>query len=50
MLQKAKIESLKVYANINNAGMYQPDWTFWDSEYGNTPPPRYYSLGLNLSF
>jgi TonB-linked SusC/RagA family outer membrane protein len=49
MLQKAKIEGLKFYANVNNAAIYQPDWTFWDSEYGNTPPPRYISFGLNLT-
>jgi hypothetical protein len=49
LLQKAKIEGLKVYANVNNAAIYQPDWTFWDSEYGNNPPPRYISFGLNLT-
>lgn len=50
ILNKAKIGGLKIYANVNNAAMYQPNWTFWDAEYGNTPPPRYYSLGLNLTF
>ncbi|MEJ7768758.1 MAG: SusC/RagA family TonB-linked outer membrane protein [Chitinophagaceae bacterium] len=59
MLQRAKIESLKIYANVTNAAIYQPDWTFWDVEYRNRDnnnnistaiPPRYYSLGLNLTF
>jgi TonB-linked SusC/RagA family outer membrane protein len=50
LVQKAKLESLKFYANITNAGVYAPDWTFWDVEYGNNPPPRYYQLGMNLSF
>lgn len=59
MLQRAKIESLKIYANITNAAVYQPDWTFWDIEYRNLAadgtistaiPPRYYSLGINLTF
>jgi TonB-linked SusC/RagA family outer membrane protein len=49
ILNRAKIQGLKVYLNVNNAVMYQPNWTFWDAEYGNTPPPRYYSLGLNLT-
>jgi TonB-linked SusC/RagA family outer membrane protein len=49
MLDRAKIQSLKIYINVNNAAIYQPNWTFWDAEYGNTPPPRYYSLGLNLT-
>ncbi|HZH95959.1 MAG TPA: TonB-dependent receptor, partial [Flavisolibacter sp.] len=49
LLSKAKIQGLKVYMNVNNAAIYQPDWTFWDVEYGNTPPPRYYSIGLNLT-
>ncbi len=50
ILNKAKIGGLRIYANVNNAAIYQPNWTFWDAEYGNTPPPRYYSLGLNLTF
>nr|MBA3674966.1 SusC/RagA family TonB-linked outer membrane protein [Chitinophagaceae bacterium] len=49
LLSKAKIQSMKVYMNVNNAAIYQPNWTFWDVEYGNTPPPRYYSLGINLT-
>ena len=49
LVQRARIESLKIYANVTNAAIYQPDWTFWDAEYGNTPPPRYYSLGINLT-
>ncbi len=49
IVRKAKFESMKVYVNVNNAGIYQPDWTFWDVEYGNTPPPRYFSLGVNIT-
>ena len=49
MVSRFKIQSLKVYMNVNNAAIYQPHWTFWDVEYGNTPPPRYYSLGINLT-
>ncbi|MFN2458483.1 MAG: SusC/RagA family TonB-linked outer membrane protein [Chitinophagaceae bacterium] len=49
IIDKVNLQSAKVYLNINNAGIYQPHWTFWDAEYGNTPPPRYYSLGLNIT-
>lgn len=49
ILNRAKIQGLKIYINVNNASIYQPNWTFWDVEYGNTPPPRYYSLGINLT-
>lgn len=59
MVQKARIESLKVYVNVSNAAMYSPDWTFWDPEYRNRAsnggistaiPPRIYTLGLNARF
>ena len=59
ILSKAKMESIKIYANVTNAGLYAPDWNFWDPEYGNAPTtdnpgnapaPRYYSLGLNVTF
>lgn len=49
LIRRARLQSVKVYANVNNAGIYQPDWTFWDVEYGNTPPPRYWSVGLNIT-
>lgn len=54
--KRAGLESVKIYANVNNMGVYSPHWTFWDPEYGNTPnndrsnapTPRYYTLGLNV--
>jgi TonB-dependent starch-binding outer membrane protein SusC len=49
IIKRAKLESMKVYINVTNAAMYQSEWTFWDAEYGNTPPPRYYSLGINIT-
>jgi TonB-linked SusC/RagA family outer membrane protein len=49
ILERAKIQNLKIYMNVNNAAIYQPNWEFWDVEYGNTPPPRYYSMGINLT-
>ncbi len=59
MLNRFKVESLKIYANVNNPFTYQPDWNYWDAEYRNRDangvisiaiPPRYYTLGLNLTF
>lgn len=57
LLQRVGFESVKIYASVNNMGVYAPHWTFWDPEYGNTPnddrsnapTPRYYTLGLNVS-
>ena len=57
LVQKAKIQSLKIYLNVTNAGIYAPDWSFWDPEFRNRDsngnistaiPPRIYSLGINL--
>jgi TonB-linked SusC/RagA family outer membrane protein len=60
LVERMKLQSLKIYANVTNAAIYQPDWTFWDVEFRNRDesnqsistaiPPRYYSLGLNLIF
>jgi hypothetical protein len=59
ILEKARITSLKVYANVTNAGVYSPDWDYWDPEFRNRDesngnistaiPPRHYSLGINLT-
>lgn len=53
ILDRAKIESLKVYFNVRNVGVYSPEWTYWDPEWdpevGPGPTPRTWSLGLNLS-
>jgi TonB-linked SusC/RagA family outer membrane protein len=57
MLSRAKIQSLKIYVNVNNIAVYQPDWSYWDAEYrvnppsdrSIIPPPRYYTLGVNLT-
>jgi len=57
MLSRAKIQALKIYVNVNNVAVYQPEWSWWDAEYrvnpptdrGIIPPPRYYTLGINLT-
>jgi TonB-linked SusC/RagA family outer membrane protein len=58
ILDKFKVQSFKVYVNVNNLAVYQPEWSWWDAEYrvnppsdrGIIPPPRYFTLGLNLTF
>ena len=59
LIQRTRLESLKIYGSVTNAAIYQPDWSFWDVEYRNRDndgnistaiPPRYYSLGVNLTF
>lgn len=49
LAQKVSLENLKVYFNIRNALVYAPDWDNWDPEHTG-PTPRYFTLGLDLSF
>lgn len=57
LLTRAKVQGLKVYANVNNLFVYQPEWSYWDAEYrvnpptdrGIIPPPRYFTFGINLT-
>ena len=57
MLSRVRVQGLKVYVNVMNAAVYQPDWSWWDAEYrvnaptdrAIIPPPRYYTLGVNLT-
>ncbi|MGN8067636.1 SusC/RagA family TonB-linked outer membrane protein [Mucilaginibacter sp. SG564] len=48
-VNRLKMQSMKLYANVNNAAVYSPDWNFWDPE-NNGPTPRYMSVGLNVVF
>jgi hypothetical protein len=48
VVNRAKLKSAKVYLNVNNAGLYSPDWSYWDPQ-NDGPTPRYYTLGLNVS-
>ncbi len=52
LISKYGIESFKLFANVSNAGIYQPHWNFWDAEYvygNNNPPSRNWSFGLNVT-
>ena len=44
----SSINNLKLFATIRNVGYYAPEWRFWDPE-NNTPTPRYFTLGVNLT-
>jgi hypothetical protein len=59
MLERFKIQTMKIYANVANAAIFAPDWTYWDPEYRNRASdgaistaiaPTVYSLGLNVTF
>jgi hypothetical protein len=58
IMQKARIESAKVYLTVTNVGFYAPDWEFWDPEFRNRADdgaistaisPRIYQFGINLT-
>jgi TonB-linked SusC/RagA family outer membrane protein len=46
--QKLQIDKLQIYGNIRNAGVWAPDWEYWDPESSN-PTPRYYTIGVNIT-
>lgn len=59
IVSKAGLESMKLYANVTNVGVFAPDWDFWDPEFRNRDddgnistaiPPRIYSIGINVVF
>lgn len=56
VVNKIKLQNLRVYGNIRNAAVWAPDWEIWDPEAGEIdgvsgtgPTPRYFTLGLNLT-
>jgi TonB-linked SusC/RagA family outer membrane protein len=51
-LQKLDMEKLSIYGNIRNVAVWAP---FWDAAYGdpegfNHYNPRYYTIGINVTF
>ncbi|HBC79351.1 MAG TPA: SusC/RagA family protein, partial [Bacteroidales bacterium] len=50
LLNKVKINSLKVFAQIQNAGMLWSNNNFMDSEYGTLYYNRGYVIGINVGF
>lgn len=49
LVNRLKMQSLKVYANANNAYVYAPSWNFWDPQ-NPGPTARYLSAGINATF
>jgi len=48
ILERAKIQNLRLYMNVRNVGFYAPEMNFWDPESGG-PTPRIFTLGLDLT-
>ncbi len=59
LVQKIKIENLKIYGNVRNIG-YLSSWNFWDPENGtngsnntnvgySVPSPRIFTIGLDIT-
>ncbi|MDR1223033.1 MAG: TonB-dependent receptor [Tannerella sp.] len=60
LLQKIKVDNLRLSASIRNAAVFSPKWNFWDPERGwnysdnkeadtSTPTPRTFNLSLNFT-
>ena len=45
---KAHIQQMKLFATVNNACFWAPDWKHWDPE-SNSYFPRNWTFGINLS-
>ncbi|WP_129715272.1 SusC/RagA family TonB-linked outer membrane protein [Pedobacter sp. SYP-B3415] len=48
LVTRLKLKSAKIYANMNNAAVYAPEWDYWDPQ-NDGPTPRYTTFGLNIS-
>jgi len=48
IVEKAGISNLRLFATVQNAAIYSPDWTYWDPQNKN-PTPRYTTFGLNIT-
>ncbi|MFD2744117.1 MULTISPECIES: SusC/RagA family TonB-linked outer membrane protein [Sphingobacterium] len=52
-LERYRLRGLRVFANVRNAAMWAPEWSFWDPEWdpdnGPGPTPRFYTIGLDIT-
>ncbi len=48
LIKRIHVRDMKFYFTIKNAGVYAPDWDYWDPE-NSGPTPRIYTLGVNLN-
>ena len=53
ILERVKVQDLKLYFTVKNAAVYAPDWKYWDPEWdsnaGPGPTPRTFTFGFNLT-
>ncbi|HRQ51052.1 MAG TPA: TonB-dependent receptor, partial [Agriterribacter sp.] len=49
LLNKVKIQDLRISASVRNTVFWTPVWTFGDPESGADPTPRTYNLSFNLT-
>lgn len=57
VMDRLGVERLRLYGNIRNVAVWAPGWDLYDPEAsevdgtaGLVPTPRYFTLGLNLTF
>lgn len=48
LVEKGRLNSVRVFTTVQNAAIYAPDWDYWDPQNRN-PTPRYVTLGLNVT-
>jgi len=48
LVEKGRLNSVRIFTTVQNAGVYAPDWDYWDPQNKN-PTPRYVTLGLNVT-
>lgn len=54
LVNKVKIQNLRIFATVRNVGFYAPEWELWDPETVNTdnavqPSPRIWTFGVNVT-
>lgn len=56
VIDRYKIQNLRLYLNVRNAAMFAPEWKFWDPEWNDSnqdeyagPTPRFFTFGLDLT-
>lgn len=53
LLERARVESLRLFFTIRNVAVWSPHWDFWDPEWdpgvGPGPTPRTFTLGIDLT-
>lgn len=48
VIQRFAVQSLRLSCSMQNAGVWAPDWNFWDPE-SESVTPRTFSFGINVT-